>query len=127
MEDVMIEILSLDDRVAAFALKGRIDAEDYEGILRVVNAKLKEHGRIGIFADMTALEDITGEALVKDLRYGMSKLGELQRFARNALVTDKSWIAAVVETVQPFFPQMQMRVFRESERDAAKAWVVQGL
>lgn len=123
----MIEILSLDDRVAAFAMRGTVTAEDYDCVLGEVNGKLQGHRRIGIYADMAALDDITGGALAKDLRYGMSKIGELDRFPRNALVTDKAWIAAVVESIQPFFPQMQMRVFRESEREAAKAWVVDGL
>src|SRR5690606_9154856 len=83
----VIEILPSPDDVFAVRVSGRLTGEDYDRMIAAIEAKLKTHERISMFADMTDFEDMTAEALRKDISYSFGKLGEWHRFTRNALVT----------------------------------------
>jgi len=71
---------------------------------------------------LLALTGLTPEALAKDLRYALSKVGEYGRFARGAIVTDKRWLAEISEFAGRFFPNTEIRAFEPEEHDAALAW-----
>lgn len=78
----MIEVISAPENVADFRVAGTLTAEDCDKVFPVIEEKLSEHQEIGILADLTGLEDMTGDALRRDLQYGLSKLGEFHPFQR---------------------------------------------
>lgn len=96
--------------------------EDYDTIIPEIESKLQDHHRIGVYVDMEGLEDMTGEALRRDIKYGIDKLGELHRFGRAAITTDKQWAKAVTEMAGSLFPQIEARVFSVDEKDTALDW-----
>ncbi|RWO46105.1 MAG: STAS/SEC14 domain-containing protein [Mesorhizobium sp.] len=122
-EEKVIEVISAPGNVAAFRVAGTVTAEDYDKIIPTIEEKLSEHEEIGIQADLTDLEDMTGDALRRDLQYGLSKLGELHRFQRAAVVSEKQWIKAATEMTGALFPQIEARVFPADEKTQALAWV----
>lgn len=65
---------------------------------------------------------MTAEALVKDLRYAFGKFGELKRFPREAVVTDRGWVKALIGLADTFYPYTELRTFAPEEREAALAW-----
>lgn len=119
----MIEIISAPDHVAAFRISGTLEAADYDTIIPDIEEALKDHEEIGVFVDMEGFEDMTGEAMRRDIKYGIDKLGELRRFRRAAITTDKQWIKAVTEIASSLFPQIETRVFPVDEKEAALEWV----
>ena len=119
----MLEFLPAPDYVAALHISGRFTAEEFDQVVAEIESKLDRHERIGVFVDMTGFEDITTEALAKDVRYGLSKIGEWKRFPREAVITDKQWIKTLIKIVDPLLPQVEARTFEPSERDAALTWV----
>lgn len=119
----MIEILNAPDHVAAYRISGTLTVEDYDRMIEDVEARLALQKRIAIFADMTGFDDVTVRAGLKDMRYSLSKLGELRRFPRNAVVTDKGWMTFLVKAMSPLVPFVEIRVFTPEERAAALEWV----
>jgi hypothetical protein len=119
----VIEILPSPDSVFAVRVSGRLTGEDYDRMIAEIEAKLKTHERIRLFADMADFEDMTAEAFRKDITYSFGKFGEWHRFVRNALVTDKQWMKLLARSVAPFFRQLEIRTFEPAERDAAWAWL----
>jgi hypothetical protein len=122
-EEKVIEVISAPGNIAAFRVAGTVTAEDYDKIIPAIEEKLNEHEEIGILADLTDLEDMTGDALRRDLQYGLSKLGELHRFQRAAVVSEKQWIKAATEMTGALFPQIEARVFPADEKTQALEWV----
>lgn len=118
----MIELLPSPDHVVAYRIKGAIAAADYDRMIETIEAKLATHQRIGIFADMTGFTDITGEALLKDFRYSLGKLGQWSRFPRAAMITDKAWMRAMIAVLDPLFPQFEAKVFAPGQDAEAIAW-----
>lgn len=118
----MIEFVPAPDHVFAVKLAGTLTPEDVERSIQEIEAKLKKHEKITIFADLTDFQDVTAEALIKDFRYSFAKLGEWKRFSRSAVVTDKNWMKILYSVIDPLIPQVEIRTFAPDERDRALAW-----
>ena len=120
---IMIEIYPSPDHVAAFRISGRLTGADYETVSTDVKARLARHQRLGILVDLTDFEDITPEAAWKDIRFSLSLIGDLRRFPREAVISDKQWVRTLAKIADPLLPHVTIRVFGSAERDAALAWV----
>ena len=119
----MLDVLAAPDNVAAFRVAVTLTATDYDWIIPLIERKLRDHEEIGILTDLTGFEDMTGDALARDLQYGLSKFGDIQRFKRAAVISDKQWIKAAMEIMSRFVPQIEARAFPETEKSAAMEWV----
>ncbi len=119
----MLELIAAPDHVAAYRLSGTLMPADYDRLVADIEARLKRHEKVGVLVDLTGFEDITIKATASDLRYGFSKLFELKRFPRQALISDKSWVAAVAAVASPLVPFMEIRAFGSGALDAALTWV----
>ena len=117
----MLEVLPSPDQVAAFAVSGTLTGGDYDRIIAEVEGKLTRHERIGVLMDLTAFEDFTAEAAWKDIRYDLSKLFELKRFPREAVISSKQWMRIAVGIASPILPHVDIRVF--DARPEAMQWV----
>src|SRR5678815_1906869 len=72
--------------------------------------------------DSTDSLAFTPEGLLKDLKEGIKQLGNLSKYYRAAVVTDKGWLGALVRVEGLVFSSIDFRVFDPSERDKAFAW-----
>lgn len=118
----MIEILEAPDHVMAVRLAGRLSGGDMDELTAALEAKLARHPRIGIVADLTPMAGMTLEALAKDIRYNISKLGDWKRFPREAVITDSAWVRAAMSALDPVVPHVEVRSFAPADRDAAVSW-----
>lgn len=118
----MIEILAAPPHVAAFHFHGTLTAGDYDRCIAEIEARLSGHERIAVFSDLTGMTGITPEAMGKDLRFALGKLGDFHRFARGAVVTEHGWLAGVTKFAALFFPRTELRTFTPDERGLALAW-----
>ncbi|MGK6316852.1 STAS/SEC14 domain-containing protein [Neorhizobium sp. DT-125] len=119
----MIEIVSAPEHVAAFRVTGTVTADDYDKVIPTIEEKLSGYEDIAVLTDLTGFEDMTADALKRDLQYGLSKLGEFHRFKRAAVISDKQWIKAAMDMTGTLFPQIEARVFPEEEKAQAMDWV----
>ena len=119
----MIEVLPSAADVAAFRAVGTLTGDDYDLMLSTLDERLSRHERIGMFMDMTEFTDLTAEALAKDMRYAMAKLGQWSRFSRSAVITDKEWLKALVRIGSAMVPQVEVRTYSPDDREAAMAFV----
>ena len=119
----MLEILPSPDHVAAFAVSGTLTGADYDQIVADVEGKLARHERIGVLMDLTRFKDLTAAAAWKDFRYDLSKLFELKRFPREAVISDQRWMRIAAETASPIIPYVEIQVFDPDARKEAMQWV----
>ena len=121
----MIEGIPAPPQVAAFRFRGQLSGEDYDRCIAEIEARLHEYRRIGIFTDLGGMTGISAEAMAKDLRYAVQKLGEYSRFARAAVVTDKQWLGRISELAGHLLPATEVRAFEPAEAGQALAWVAE--
>ena len=65
--------------------------------------------------------EFTLDSLIKDVTNGLGQLGNLSRYHRAALVTDRN-ACSIGQVEGLIFAWMEIRVFPRSERDSAFAW-----
>lgn len=121
----MIEILESPDTVVAMRAAGTMDGADYDRVIAIVEEKLKRHPKIGVMAEMTDFHGLTGEALWKDLKYNVKRIGDWSRFPRCALVTDAAWLKAMAAFWDPLVPGVSMKVFPPGQVAEAIAWAAE--
>ncbi|RMH41176.1 MAG: STAS/SEC14 domain-containing protein [Alphaproteobacteria bacterium] len=114
-------IEGLPNDVVAVRAVGVIDREDYEKVLvPLVESRIREEGRIKfLYVLGDEFEGITAGAAWEDMELGLLHLGD---FARMAVVTDVEWIRLAVKLFAPLV-RGEVRLFRTSELEAAKAWI----
>jgi stage II sporulation SpoAA-like protein len=121
----MIEVVPTPDHVVGLRVAGTITGEDMDRATAAIETALARYPRIGVFTDAIEWSGMTPEAFGKDLRYGLGKIGELGRFTRVAMVTDKEWLRAIARFEDRLLPRIDLRTFGSQEREAALAWVTE--
>ncbi|WP_372012976.1 SpoIIAA family protein [Pseudoxanthomonas sp. 10H] len=118
----MFEVLQSLPHLAAYRFSGILTADDYDACIADIEARLARHRRIGIYCDMLDITGITPAAVARDLRYTLGRIGQFERFARGAIVTDQRWLAAVTGVAARFFPATEIRSFERDQAGVAMAW-----
>jgi hypothetical protein len=121
-ETAMIELLEAPEPVVAFRVAGTLEGAEYDRIIEAVEAALAKHERIGVLMDMADFKDFTVEAALKDIRYDLSKMTELRRFPRVAILTNKEWLRMMAKAASPLLPHVEIRAFDPGEHDSASRW-----
>lgn len=119
----MLDILPSPDHVAAYKISGTLTGDDFDRLVADLEAKLSRQERIGVLVDLTEFKDLTLEAGAKDMRYGLSKMLQLRRFPREAVITDKEWVRALVRIADPLVPFVEIRCFDPGTLTEAMEWV----
>ena len=118
----MIEILESPKHLVAYKLSGNLTAEDVTKAHRAAEDALKKNERISFFGEIDRSMNLTFEGIFKDLVVGLGQFGKLKRYYRAAVVTDKSWLAALARAEGLVFSSIDIRVYTPDERDKAFAW-----
>ena len=121
----MLEILESPKYLVALKLSGGMTAKDVEDAYRATEEALKENERISLFAEVDPSMQLTFEGLVKDFVAGVRTWGNLHKYYRLALVTDKTWMGAVARAEGIVFSSVDIRVFNHEDRDKAFAWAAE--
>lgn len=119
----MLEIILVEGPVVAFKASGTLSGEDYDRLTADIDRQLNAHEKVGLFADISELEGLSLPAIAKDLQYTVSKLGELHRLERAAVVTGKPWLRAWAQLAWMLVPKSTVRTFESTQRDSALTWV----
>lgn len=119
----MIEVLPAPSHVVALRISGTLTGSDFDKAIEAIEGTLARHDRIGALVDLSEFKDATLEAAVKDTRYDLSKVFQLHRFPREAVVSDKQWVHTFAGIASPLLPFVEIRAFKSSDLDAALGWV----
>jgi hypothetical protein len=90
-----------------------------------VDGKLKSLERVGLYTEADHLAGITPRGLAADLAFAFGRLGELHRFPRTAVVTDRPWLCGVTNFENALLRKIELRPFPNAERRAAMNWVAE--
>ena len=63
------------------------------------------------------------ETFFENLKAKIEFLGELEKFEREAVVSDKSWVETLVKISDKLFPSVDVKHFSFDEKNDALAWI----
>ena len=121
----MISFLDAPDHVIACRMTGEVKGDDYDTLASALDAALERHPRISLYVEVSDVLHMTGEAVLKDIGYGLEQIRYLNRFYRAALVTDVEWLRTLAKWENRVVPFVHVRAFPLAEREAAQAWAAE--
>ncbi|SDK16349.1 STAS/SEC14 domain-containing protein [Billgrantia gudaonensis] len=111
------------EHVVAMKVGGVVTARELQQAIDAIEAAKRSHPRVSLLVELDDLRWMTLTALLKDLGYGLTQLGDLDRYHRAAVITDKEWIKHVAHLEDRLFRALEVRTFPHREYAAAKQWV----
>jgi phage host-nuclease inhibitor protein Gam len=116
----MIELLPTDvENVIGFRMSGKIAARDLEQVTGTIEAKLRDHAKVSVYAEVESFDGMSLDALWHDLKF---TLRHFQDVEKEAIVTDREWLTGLAG-LGSVFAAGEVRVFPTERKPEALAWV----
>lgn len=125
-EMTMLELMpGTVPHVVALRASGRVDAHDLQQAIDAIEQAKQAHSRISLYAEIDDIRWMTFTALLRDLGYGLTQIGELTHYHRVAVVTDRAWMRPLAELENRLFYPLTVRTFPTRDAEDAREWVSQ--
>lgn len=119
----MLELIAHPaDHVVAIQARGTLTAGELQRAIDAIEAAKSAHVRVSLVVEIDDLRWLTLTALLKDIGYGLTQLGDLEHYHRAAVITDREWIEHIAHLEERLFKAVEIRTFPRCEREAAMAW-----
>ena len=120
----MIEIIPFDEpNVIGFRLDGKIDDDSYDRVVVEIQQALDNNDKIRIYAEVKKFGEMSIEKFFENFKVKFGFFQELDKFEKEAIVSEKKWIETLVKVSDPLFPSVEVRYFSFEEKDQALTWV----
>ncbi|GGG19083.1 hypothetical protein GCM10011323_24030 [Pontibacter amylolyticus] len=107
------------EEMVAFRLAGSVDRHDYDVMLPILEEKIKQYGKIRVYAELQEAEEISLQALWEDLKFDFRHASD---FKKVALVGNRKWLDWFTVMANPF-TTAKVKYFEPTDREKALEWV----
>ncbi|WP_136247526.1 STAS/SEC14 domain-containing protein [Halomonas borealis] len=122
----MLELLPSEaDHLLAMRIGDRVTAPDIQVAIDAIETLKKIQPRISLYIEIDDMRWMTFTAFLRDLGYGLTQLGDLDRYYRAAVLSDKRWIRHLARLEDRLFKRMEIQTFPLHDKPSALEWVRQ--
>lgn len=122
----MLELLPVEaGHVVAMRASGRVDVDDLQQAIDAIEHAKQVHPRVSLYVEIDDMRWMTFTALLRDLGYGLTQIGELSHYHRIAILTDQPWMTPIAKLETHLFKPMEVRTFSPRHKVEAMAWVTE--
>jgi hypothetical protein len=119
----MLDLISHPaEHVVAMKASGVVTGQELQCAIDAIEAAKRAHPRISLVVEIDGLRWLTLTALMKDVGYGLTQLGDLEHYHRAAVVTDQEWVKHLAHLEERLFKAVEIRTFPTREHAEAMAW-----
>lgn len=111
--------IQTDQNIVYTIAEGKLDDEDYERIIPLLQEKVRSFGKIRWYFEMRDFKGWTLSALWKDLKFDFKNNENMERIA---MVGDRKWEKELTQLMKPF-TEADIKFFETEEREEAKYWI----
>lgn len=108
--------------LVALRVSGTVTTHDLQKAIDVIETKKKAHHKVSLYAEIEEMRWMTFTALLRDLGYSLTQVGELAHYHRAAIVTSSFWIEPLARIENHLFKTMEVKVFSPRDKVAAQEW-----
>ena len=113
------------EHVVAMKAGGIVTGSELQRAIDAIEAAKRQHPLISLLVIIEDLRFMTLGALLKDVGYGLTQLGDLQRYHRAAVVTDQAWLKHVAHLEERLFRAVEIQTFARRDHAAAMVWAAE--
>lgn len=103
----------------AVRITEKLDSADFASLIPMLEARIKEHGKIRLYWETEDFEGWTAEGFAADLGFDID---HAEDFSRIAMVGETKWEKALSKLMSPF-TRAEVRFFDIADRDSALSWI----
>lgn len=123
-EKNMIEIIAFDEpNIIGFRLDGKLDNDGYNRMVAEIQQALNNNDKIRIYAEVEKFGGMSLEKFFENFKVKFGFFKELDKFEKEAIVSDKQWLASMTKLSDKLFPSVEVRYFSFENKADALAWV----
>lgn len=111
--------------VVAMRAGGIITARELQHAIDAIETAKRDHPLISLVVEIDDLRWMTLTALLKDIGYGLTQIGDLERYHRAAVLTDQAWLTHFAHLKERLFKAVEIRTFAKREHVTAMAWAAE--
>lgn len=111
--------IQADQNVVYTIAEGKLDNEDYERIIPLLQEKVQVFGKIRWYFEMRDFKGWSLSAMWKDIKFDLKNR---KNFERIAMVGDKTWEKELTQLMKPF-TDAEIKFFETEDREEAKHWI----
>lgn len=116
----MLTFIDIDaDHVVGINIEGKVSSPEFDRLTTLMEKKMKDHSKIILYMELQSFKGFSAEAFFKDLKFALSNL---DRFAKEAIVTDKKWMQKA-SNLSDILTKVEIKAFPFDEKEVAKQWV----
>lgn len=112
--------LTQDGDLLIVTMKGDVTADEVTAFYQRLTPIIEAADRVGLVIDMTGFNDMSAEAIRRDIPYELGLLDQLRKMPRAAVLTDKQFVGVLFSAINPLIPVTDIRVFGPDEMQAAR-------
>lgn len=118
----MIQLLEeVRDDLVAFRISGSVDRHDYDVMFPLLQERIRQHGKIRVYAEVHEVADESLRALWEDIEIEID-MEHASDFSKVAVVGEEKWIDWINVMVRPF-TTAEVKYFDFSQVQPAWEWV----
>ncbi|MFG6157769.1 STAS/SEC14 domain-containing protein [Halomonas sp. 1390] len=122
----MLDLISHPaEHVVAMKASGVVKAQELQHAIDAIEAAKRAHPRVSLVVEIDGLRWMTLTALLKDVGYGLTQLGDLEHYHRAAVVTDQEWVKHLAHLEERLFKAVEIRTFSQREHAEAMTWAAE--
>lgn len=110
------------ENVLGFEINGMISPEEMPGIIREFETFLGQHDKVRLLNRIKHFGGINPAIFGQGGLVSM-KLAAMKKVERYAIVGAPGWMCRIIDTLNPAFPDLDMRTFPADQEDEAWAWI----
>ncbi|WP_417520983.1 STAS/SEC14 domain-containing protein [Marinobacter sp.] len=110
------------DNVLAFEIDGVMSSEEMPGVIKKMEDFLAGQNKVRLLNRIKHFGGFDPSILMQSGLFSM-KLSAMEKVERYAIVGAPSWMRKIVDTMNPLFPDIDMRTFTVAMEENAWAWL----
>jgi hypothetical protein len=111
--------ITTNERLLEVRVTGKLNQEFYDEFVPIVDAQIKQFGRLRILFVMRDFHGWTAAALWEDMKFDLKHWQDIERLA---IVGDKQWEKGMAAFCKPF-TKAHVQFFDLSQVDEARKWL----
>lgn len=118
----MFDMKKEGENILSVTLSGTLTADEVTAFYDWFTPALNAADQVGLVIDMTGFDDMTGDAIRRDIPLELGLLDKLGKVPKLAIISDKEFVGALAGAVNPLVPMVEVKVFSPVDREKAFAF-----
>lgn len=120
----MLKIIPFDERnIVGLRLVGTIDDDGLDRTFEKIREALEGNDKVRVYVEVESIGWESVETFFRNVRMKLDILGEIGKFEREAVVSDKGWLEIATRIGDVLLPGIDVRHFPVADRERAMEWI----